>query len=471
MKNKKNKIIKLIISTIILIISLICFKYIKDMNILPNKYLYLFLAILLIINIIATFLSFKKGKISKIISGILYILIGLISFFGIKYSSATIEYLNKGFNNNVETTTYNIIVLKNSNYKELKDLNNTKMGYLFNDVDNDKYLDKIKKEIDIELKEEDFLTIYTDLINNEISSIIINEAYLDIVEEQYKDFSDNTKILYSLNIKNKVKTNNDILKELKPVNIYISGSDSRSNTITDSTLSDVNILVTLNPKTHTMLLTNIPRDYYVQLHGTTGTKDKLTHAGLYGVEMSKNTLEDLFGIEIDYSVKLGFQSVVEIVDLVGGIEVYSDTAFKSYHKKGWYVKKGMNYMDGEKALAYARERYAYSDGDSHRGRNQQQVIEAIFNKIIADKSILLKYDSLLSKFSELYRTDIPKEFVTLLIKQQLEDMSSWTIEKQSVEGSGSMGQTYSMPGPNLYITIPNQDTINSAVEKINEISK
>ena len=414
---------------------------------------------------------FKKGKIPKIISGILYILIGLISILGIKYSSATIEYLNKGFNNNVETTTYNIIVLKDSNYKELKDLNNTKMGYLFNDVDNDKYLDKIKKEIDVELKEEDFLTIYTDLINSEISSIIINEAYLDIIEEQYKDFSDNTKILHSLNIKNKVKTNNDILKELKPVNIYISGSDSRSNTITNSTLSDVNIIVTLNPKTHTMLLTNIPRDYYVQLHGTTGTKDKLTHAGLYGVEMSKNTLEDLFGIEIDYSIKLGFQSVVEIVDLVGGIEVYSDTAFKSFHKKGWYVKKGINYMDGEKALAYARERFAYSDGDSHRGRNQQQVIEAIFNKIIADKSILLKYDSLLSKFSELYRTDIPKEFVTLLIKQQLEDMSSWTIEKQSVEGKGTLGQTYSMPGPNLYITIPNQQTIDLALQKINEISK
>ncbi|MBQ7140964.1 MAG: LCP family protein [Bacilli bacterium] len=471
MKNKKVKIIKIIISIIILILSLICFKYIKDMNILPNKYLYLFLLILLIINLIAIFLSFKKGKITKIISGILYILIGVISILGIKYSSATIKYLNKGFNNNVETTTYNVIVLKNSNYKELKDLNNTKMGYLFNDVDNDKYLDKIKEEIDVELKEEDFLTIYTDLINNEISAIIINEAYLDIIEEQYKDFSDNTKILYSLNIKNKVKTNNDILKELKPVNIYISGSDSRSNTITDSTLSDVNIIVTLNPKTHTMLLTNIPRDYYVQLHGTTGTKDKLTHAGLYGIEMSKNTLEDLFGIEIDYSIKLGFQSVVEIVDLVGGIEIYSDTAFNSFHKKGWYVKKGINYMDGEKALAYARERYAYSDGDSHRGRNQQQVIEAIFNKIVADKTILLKYDSLLSKFSKLYRTDIPKEFVTLLIKQQLEDMSSWTIEKQSVEGKGTLGQTYSMPGPNLYITIPNQDTINSAVQKINEVSK
>ena len=468
MKNKKVKIIKIIISIIILILSLICFKYIKDMNILPNKYLYLFLLILLIINLIAIFLSFKKGKITKIISGILYILIGVISILGIKYSSATIKYLNKGFNNNVETTTYNVIVLKNSNYKELKDLNNTKMGYLFNDVDNDKYLDKIKEEIDVELKEEDFLTIYTDLINNEISAIIINEAYLDIIEEQYKDFSDNTKILYSLNIKNKVKTNNDILK---PVNIYISGSDSRSNTITDSTLSDVNIIVTLNPKTHTMLLTNIPRDYYVQLHGTTGTKDKLTHAGLYGIEMSKNTLEDLFGIEIDYSIKLGFQSVVEIVDLVGGIEIYSDTAFNSFHKKGWYVKKGINYMDGEKALAYARERYAYSDGDSHRGRNQQQVIEAIFNKIVADKTILLKYDSLLSKFSKLYRTDIPKEFVTLLIKQQLEDMSSWTIEKQSVEGKGTLGQTYSMPGPNLYITIPNQDTINSAVQKINEVSK
>lgn len=480
MKNKKKKklnkkkIIKLIISIIMLILSLVCFKYIYDLDILPNKYLFLFLGTILVLNIISMIFIFMKGIITKILSGILYLLLGIISIIGIKYASNTIDYLNKGFSNDIEYTVYNIIVLNDNTYQSLNDLNNTDMGYLFIDIDDDRYLDMIKDKVDIELKQLGIEELYDELINKEIDSIIVNEAYLDLIEEEYTDFNELTKTLDILQVeKESENKDKEVIKELKPINIYLSGSDSRSGLVSSSTLSDVNMIVTINPYTHTLLLTNIPRDYYVQLHGTTGYKDKLTHAGIYGTDMSIKTIEDLLETEIEYYVKVGFSSVIKIVDLVGGIDVYSDTEFRSRCDDGGaqrvYVKVGMNHFTGAQALSYARERYAYNNGDIHRGQNQQQVIEAVLNKMMTNKSLLLKYDSLLNSFSELYKTDIPKELITLLIKQQLEDMSSWKIEKQTLTGYDGSQQTYSWPNQYLYVMIPDQNSVNNAVNKINEV--
>jgi len=474
-KFKYKNIIKLIISIIMLILSIVCFAYVNNLNVLPFKYLILFISILLIMNFISTILLFSKGKIKQAIGIIFYIIIILISIIGIKYVGNTIEYLNKGFNNNkVELTTYNIIVLNDSNYQKLEDLNNTTMGYLFLELNNNDYLNKVKSKVNAELKQLDVFELYKELINKDIASIVINDGYISLIEEEYPDFSENTKILDTIDVEVKKEVNNNKLEELKPVNIYLSGTDSRSSNISRNGTSDVNIVITINPETHTILLTNIPRDYYVQLHGTTGTKDKLTHAGFYGLDMSRQTIEDFMNIEIDYSVKVGFNSVIKLVDLVGGIDIYSDIAFRTYCSDGGakkvYIKKGWNHLNGAQALSFARERHAYLDGDKQRGRNQQEVIKAIFNKIISDKSILLKYDSLLNSFSDLYRTDIPKEFVTLLIKEQLNNMTSWTIESQSVDGYGASGKTYSMPGyDNLYVMIPYQDTITKATDKINSV--
>ena len=474
-KAKKKSFVKLILSLIILIISLIFVFFINGLGVLPSKYLYLIVVFVFVINTIAMVLLLSKGIVKNLISALIYIVILVISGFGIKYSSNTIDYLNKGFSNNaIEYTTYNVIVLSDSNYTKFEDLKNSNMGYLFIELDNDEYLNKVKKAIDVNLSQMDVSELYNGLVSKKIDSILINDAYISMLEEEIKDFSIKTRILHSFSIESKKENSNEKLKELKPVNIYISGSDSRSGKISSRSGSDVNIIVTLNPDTHTILLTNIPRDYYVQLHGTTGLKDKLTHSGIYGIDMSKNTIEDFMGIDIDYTVKVGFQSVIKLVDLVGGIDVYSDIAFRTHCGDGGakrvYIKVGKNHLNGAQALSFARERYAYSDGDRQRGKNQQQVIQAIFNKMISDKSILLKYDSLLNSFSSLYRTDIPKDFVTLLIKHQLENMSSWEINTQSVDGTGASKKTYSMPGyDNLYVMIPNEETINNAKIKINEV--
>ena len=472
-KIKKKLIIKLIISIIMLILSLVCFKYIKDLDILPNKYLYLVLIMILVLNILSSIFLFIKGIICKIFSGILYLLLGLISILGIKYASNTLNFLDKGFNNNIDYTVYNIIIPVNSTYKNIKDLNNTNMGYLFLDNDNTEYLDKVKEKTKVNLKQLGLVELYEGLLSKEINSIIISEGYIDLLETEYSDFSEKTKILDTIKIEKKNEEEYEKITTLKPINIYLSGSDSRSGIATNNSLSDVNMVLTINPNTNTILLTNIPRDYYVQLHGTTGYKDKLTHAGLYGIDMSMKTIEDFMNIEMDYFVKVGFSSVIKLVDLVGGIDVYSEIAFTTHCRDGGAervkVKQGMNHFTGAQALSYARERYAYSNGDIHRGQNQQQVIEAVLNKITTNKSLLLKYDSLLNSFSELYKTNIPKELITLLIKQQLENMNSWKIEKQTLIGYDGMNETYSWPGQQLYVMIPDENSVNNAINKIQEV--
>ena len=439
-----------------------------DLNMIPNKYFYLGIIILLVLNIISIILLLGKKIIMKIVGIILSIIILGTSTIGIFYTDKVDNLLSKAFDNNkVEITGYGVIVLKDSNYNKIKDLKDSNMGYL--SINGNDYLNIIEDKIDSKMiKYNDVYTLYEDLLNKKIESFVIDKAYLDLLEDKYPDIDEYIKIIYTYEVEEEL-TNNHKVESLDVVNILISGSDARTDKIAERSRSDVNMIMTINPKTHTILLTSIPRDYYVQLHGRTGLKDKLTHAGIYGVNMSRDTLADLFNIKIDYTIKVGFKSVEEVVDLIGGIDVYSDITFKSYHIKGWTVPQGMNHFNGKQALAYSRERYAYTDGDIHRVQNQQQVLEAIIEKIFEDRSLLKKYDKILESFSDLYRTDIPEDYIKLMVKNQLEDMASWKVERQYVVGSGAMLETYSMPGWTLWVMIPDEASMNSAKAKINEV--
>lgn len=457
---------------IISLISIYCYKIINDINIIPNKYLYIFLGILIILNILGIIFMHIEKKIFKIFSILIYILIAIISIVGIEYGNNTINYLNKSFNNNkVEIRKYNVIVLKNSKYMKIDDLVSQKIGYISINIATNNYLSILKDKVKADYQEYDISKLYNYLMDKKLNAIVIEDNYLDMLEEEFKDFNTSTRIIYSYDIKNINKTVSKKVNQLSSFNVYISGSDSRSDSVVANSRSDVNMIASVNPQNNTIILTSIPRDYYVQLHGTSGIKDKLTHAGVYGVEMSKKTLEDLFNIKIDYSIKVSMSSVVELVDLVGGIDIDSDTTFNSYHLKGFTIYKGINHMDGKQALAYARERYAYSNGDIHRVQNQQQVLAAVLEKIMSDKSLLLKYNDLLNSFSELYRTDISRDLITLLVKKQLNDMQSLKIERQYVDGYGSMNETYSMPGVKLYVMNPNMSSVLSASNRINEVVK
>ena len=228
------------------------------------------------------------------------------------------------------------------------------------------------------------------------------------------------------------------------------------------------MIMTINPKTKQILMTNIPRDYYVQLHDTTGYKDKLTHAGIYGVDTSIKTLEDLLGIKIDYFFKVNFSSLQNIVNALDGVDVYSEYNFQSWN--GYNFTKGYNHVDGKAALAFARERHTFTDGDNQRGKNQQALIEAIFRKCTSS-SIITKYNSLLNSLKDSMITDMPMKSITSLAKMQLRDDASWSITSNSVKGTGSSEYTYTYPYQYLYVTLQDEESIKEAKDKIAKVAE
>lgn len=454
---------KHIIKIISTLLSIILIINIINLNIIPNKYLLIIILLDIFLLLLGIILNVNKKKTLKIIGTILLIITIIINSIGLHYINNTKKFIKTSFNNNlVEMNKYNVIVLKESNYNNIDEIK-TKIGYLEQNIN-------YKEKINNELKE--YNSIYElceDLLNKKIESIILEDTYIDLLKDDYKDIEEKIKIIYSFDITNEIKKQIET-KELKPINIYISGSDSRSGSIEVKSRTDVNMIVTINPNTNKILLTSIPRDYYVQLHNTTGYKDKFTHSGIYGIDMSKQTLEDLFNIKIDYTIKVGFNSVVKIVDLLGGIDINSDMSFQCKCGDGVpsnkYITEGNNHLNGAEALCFSRQRKVYQTGDNHRILNQQVVLEGIISKLTKEKSILIKYDEILNSLGDLYRTDIPESLIKLYIKNQLEKNTKWQIEKQVVTGYGSMDITYSMPGRNLYVMIPDMESVKKATKNI-----
>ena len=301
--------------------------------------------------------------------------------------------------------------------------------------------------------------MYDALLDGEVDAMIMNEAYEAITEQYDEEFDHMVKVIYSIERQQDVETTPvsdemDVTKDT--FTLYITGIDTYGPVSTVSR-SDVNMLVTVNPQTHQILLTNIPRDYYVTLHSY-GQLDKLTHAGIYGVNESMSTLEDLIGIDIDYYARVNFSSVETIVDALGGITVNSEYAFSA---GGYSFSAGSNTLNGKEALAFSRERYSFSAGDRQRGKNQQAVITGIINKMISP-SIITNYTNILSAVSDSFQTSLSTSEIQSLVRMQLNDMSSWDIQTYSLDGSGASRSTYSYGSTPLYVMIPDQSTVTQA---------
>ena len=246
----------------------------------------------------------------------------------------------------------------------------------------------------------------------------------------------------------------------------ISGIDTYGD-ISQTSRNDVNIVATVNPNTNEILLTSIPRDYYVKLHGTEGYNDKLTHASYYGINMAVTTIEDILDIDINYYVKVNFTTVVDLVNERGGVDVYADQAINKW--KDCPIKEGYNHLNGNCALKFSRERHSYIDGDRHRGRNQQEVIKAIFTKLTSGSTILTEYTTIINVLDGKFATNIDMNEVTDFIKYELNDLKDYTIINTQLDGYGSMGPTYSYPYQDLWIMIPYEDTITNAKNLINKM--
>ena len=259
---------------------------------------------------------------------------------------------------------------------------------------------------------------------------------------------------------------NKITKE--PFVIYLSGVDTRGE-LTENARSDVNILAAVNPVTKRVALVNTPRDYYVDLAGTS-SKDKLTHVGLYGVETSMETLGNLYGVNVDHYIRINFAGFISIIDALGGVDVYSDQAFTSVGSPGYYdpttFVEGWNHLDGKSALAFARERHAFASGDIQRGINQMKVIDAMLNKI-KSPALLMGFSKIMDAASDCFVTSFSQDQISALVRMQLSDFAEWDIESYTVTGtSSSSTKCYSAKGQKLYVMKPDDASVSKAREMI-----
>lgn len=470
--NKKKKrlhpFFKIVLS-ILLILSIFLSYSIIHLNILTTKYLLLILSIIILLFSTCTFLTIKnKNKIIGFsLSTILILIFSILNF----YLNKTNDFLGS-LDIDYKTYNYSVVVLKNSNYKKLKDINDKTIGYYEDGSEESREsLNTISEKIELEpISYEDTHELAESLLDKEEEAILIENSYLDILNENIIDgtepFKEKIKKIYSFTV---VTKTSDISKDInvteKPFNIYLSGIDTYGE-ISSVSRSDVNMVATVNPETNQILLTSIPRDYYVQLHGKSGYHDKLTHAGLYGTDMSIQTIEDLLNIEINYYIKVNFSSVIDIVNAIGGVEVYSDYSFTSIDNHEY--TKGYNKVNGEEALSFARERKAFALGDRQRIKNQQALLTAIFEKCTS-KSIITKYTKLLDSLSGSFVTNMKMSRFTSLIKMQLAKNYSWNLVTNSLTGTDESKYTYSAPSQKAYVMEPIEENVEYASDLIQKV--
>ncbi len=448
------------------------------LNIVPLFYFLALVLLFLLLDLGIAFLTLGKGwkkrflgtilSFSKM-TGMLVILIYLLN---------TIDFLNKINGGNYNTENYSVIVLNNSGYSKLKDIKNKKIAIV--KLGEDKGLLEAKqhlnKKTSLEYVEmDDVSELAQNLLNAKVDAILIEEAEKSILEEENKELLKKEKTIYNFSVDIEIQDglvkNVDITKD--PFNIFISGIDSYGK-ITSVSRSDVNMIVSINPSTHQILLTSIPRDYYVKLHGINTTlKDKLTHAGIHGIDTSVKTIEDLLAIDINYYAKVNFTSLVSIVDKLGGVDVEVDKPFKAYYIEenetiDYTFKKGNNHLNGKQALAFARERKSLAKGDVGRVEHQQMLIEAILNKALS-KTMITKYNDLLNAMENKFITNFGTENITKLVKEQMKDMPVWKIERNTLTGFDAREYTYSYKSTKSYVMNPDNASVENAKKKINKV--
>ena len=470
-QNKKIYIISNIILSIYFLITLFLLGLIIKLSILPIKYILVILPIYIISTLLFMFLIIKK-KIKngvKVFIDIIVLISIMIYGAGLIYLNKTLNFMDKIKSKGYQIEEYYVLVLNDSKYQNITEIK--EIG-IYTGGDNYKNaLKKLNKKNNFkEKKYNNYNDAINELLNNKVEAVFINSSHKLIIEEQLDEFS-KIKILDKIEIKIKTEIKLDDIDVTKEsFNIYISGIDIYGD-ISLVSRSDVNMIATINPKTYQVLLTSIPRDYYIRLHNTTGYKDKLTHAGLYGIDMSINTIEDLLNIDINYYIRVNFTTLINLVDSIGGIDINSDKEFTAYTNHLCSYKKGNNHLDGKCALAFSRERYTYNEGDRHRVQNQQNVITAILNKALSSKTLITKYTNILKSMGDSFQTNIPEQKIYSLVNMQLDKMPKWNIESISVNGKDSYNYTYSYSSGKLYVMEPDMETVATATAKIKELEE
>lgn len=470
------RIFAALLSIVLLVLSGFVAYQIVTLNVLPSNLLLPVIFIIVILNaILILLMNFMTHAIwTKVISVILVILVGCTMVFGNVYLYETYSTLNSvtGAEKGSIKNTISVIT-KTDHNEEIQSLKNEKIGVLRNidSVGTKKCQEKLKKYSFSYKKYDNLQALVKALYEDEIQAIVMNEIYRANVEEmeEYSGFSNETKSIYQTvyytNNKNDALVVDDITKN--PFTIFVSGNDTYGD-IDELSRSDVDMIVTVNPTTSTVLMVNIPRDYYVQ---TSYGNDKLTHTGMYGIEETKQTVENLLGIDINYTFRVNFSSAEDIVDALDGVDIEvpegmaverlnADWALEGVHE-GW------NHLNGARALAYARERHAYVDGDIQRAKNQQQVLEAIIKKAASSK-ILTNYTKLLKSFKNAFDTNMSTNEITALLQYELQAMPNWKFQNYVLRGTNSSAVCASM-AQELSVVMPEDYCVSIARQKIEAV--
>ena len=443
------------------------------LNVLPNKYSIIVAVVLTILALALTALQIGRrvNKVNRVLGKVLIVILSCALGFGnyLLYSAG--ETFNKLTKEHVDTTVVSVVVMKDSEVKELSQLNGELIGLLsIGDLEKQtNALTQLEEDLGSEVTylEYDSYEAYGNaLYNGEVTAILVNEGSRGLFEDFHPEFDEETRVVkeyvYEEVVQSIVK---DVNVSEDVFNVYISGIDTYG-TMSTVSRSDVNMIVTINPDTHQILMTGIPRDFYIPQVCQGNQSDKLTHTGLYGVDCTVQSMENYTGLEINYYARVNFSSVVDIVDALGGISVWSDVAFVA-DAGGFSYVAGENYLNGAETLGFVRERHAFGDGDRERSRNQMKVVEAMINKAISP-AIITNFTGIMDAVAGSFQTNMPQEDITKFVKDQIESMEGWDIMQIQVNGTGQ--SLYSPAnGGNAYMMVPNVDIVNSAVALIEKM--
>lgn len=460
------------------------------LDMLPGKYLLLLAAVLLVLLLLTGALLFWRRKRSEKMTLRRWIacvlILGVIAGCGL--ASYVVDHLRSTIDN---VTTQNpadvmmaVYVRVDDKAASLQDAADYQFASVqdYEEARTAQVVAHISQQLGKEISTIQYRTVFdmiNALLNGEVDAIILNSAYVDILEgvELYSDFAEKTRVLYEIPVAADpapqqptdttqpstdttpaTESTEPVIEKTvtnSPFVLYLSGSDTRSSKLRTS-LSDVNILVVVNPVDKQILLLNTPRDYYIPNPAGNGARDKLTHCGIYGVNCSIQALSNLYGIQVDYYAQINFTGFQTLIDAIGGVTVYSDAAFTAGNVR---FQKGENFLDGRKALAFARERYNVAGGDNGRGKNQMKIMTATIHKLTSSTALITNYSAIMQSLQGMFATSMGSSEISQLVKMQLDDMAQWDVLSYAVTGVNGRDITYSMPGQKVSVMYVDQTLV------------
>ena len=431
----------------------------------------IYTAVLVVVFLVCLLLTlFKKGKHLVTVLLVLFSIVVGVSLFAFKSLVDVADNINK-------TASYSEIEMKvvvpaNSSISDVSELTNVQAPTSADESNINALIANIKSEKGVELTVDpvdSYQSAYENLINGNSQAMVLNSSYSSLLELSYNDYESNLKTIYTYKIKKAIE---DTAKttDKNVFNIYISGIDT-SGAVSTVSRSDVNLILTVNMNTHKILMTTTPRDSYVRIpDGGADQYDKLTHAGIYGIETSVKTLENLYDIPINYYARLNFTSFVKLINALGGVTVYNDQAFTSLNGNYNFGVGNINLTSGEEALGFVRERYSLEHGDYDRGNNQLKVIQAIVEKLTSFQSVS-NYSDVISTLQDSIQTNMPLNTMMSLVNEQLDSGKTFIFSSQEVTGTGSTGQltSYAMPNASLYMIQLDDASVAKASQAIKNV--